>query len=173
MRGSRSRHEARVLSARECGFGPRLCAMGSRCARPGAGCYIRLRMEASRMVRPRARDETRAPMSRHTITSGLDALFLRRMAARLDRGAAAAVRGHGLTVDQWRMLDLLASTGPLPMAALCEELSLAGATATRVADRLVVEALAYRSIDDTDRRRVVLGASERGLELREIGRAHV
>ena len=106
-------------------------------------------------------------MSRHTITSGLDALFLRRMAARLDRGAAAAVRGHGLTVDQWRMLDLLASTGPLPMAALCEELSLAGATATRVADRLVVEALAYRSIDDTDRRRVVLGASERGLELRE------
>lgn len=101
------------------------------------------------------------------MTGGLDALFLRRMAARLDRGAAAVVRGHGLTVDQWRMLDLLADAGPLPMAALCEELSLAGATATRVADRLVAEALAYRSIDDTDRRRVVLRASKRGLELRE------
>ncbi len=106
-------------------------------------------------------------MSRHTMTSGLDALFLRRVATRLDRGAAAAVRGRGLTVDQWRMLDLLAGSGPLPMAALCEELSLAGATATRVADRLVAGALAYRSIDDTDRRRVVLGASERGLEVRE------
>lgn len=101
------------------------------------------------------------------MTSGLDALFLRRMAARLDRGAAAVVRGHGLTVDQWRMLDLLADAGPLPMAALCEELSLAGATATRIADRLVAEALVYRSIDDTDRRRVVLRAAKRGLELRE------
>ncbi len=101
------------------------------------------------------------------MTSGLDALFLRRMAARLDRGVAAAVREHGLTVDQWRMLDLVADAGPLPMAALCEELSLAGATATRVADRLVAEALASRSIDGTDRRRVVLRGSERGLELRE------
>lgn len=101
------------------------------------------------------------------MTSGLDALFLRRMASRLDRGAAAVVGGHGLTVDQWRMLDLLADAGPLPMAALCEELSLAGATATRVADRLVAEALAYRSIDDSDRRRVVLRAAKRGLELRE------
>ncbi|WP_017614680.1 MarR family winged helix-turn-helix transcriptional regulator [Nocardiopsis salina] len=105
-------------------------------------------------------------MGRHTTGRGIDALFLRRMAARLDRGAASVVRSHGLTVDQWRMLDLLAGSGPLPMAALCEELSLAGATATRVADRLVDEELARRSIDDRDRRRVVLRITGNGRDLR-------
>ncbi|MBE2998356.1 MarR family transcriptional regulator [Nocardiopsis sp. HNM0947] len=105
-------------------------------------------------------------MGSHTTGEGLDALFLRRMAVGLDRGAASVVRGHGLTVDQWRMLDLLAVSGPLPMAALCEELSLAGATATRVADRLVDEELARRSVDDNDRRRVVLRVTGNGRDLR-------
>ncbi|GAA1111072.1 MarR family winged helix-turn-helix transcriptional regulator [Nocardiopsis metallicus] len=96
---------------------------------------------------------------------GLPPLLLRKMAARLDACAAGLVREHGLTVDRWRMLELLVARGPLSMAVLSEELSLTGPTASRVADRLVSEALAYRNVDPTDRRRVVLQVSKRGRTL--------
>ena len=96
---------------------------------------------------------------------GLPPLLLRKMAARLDACAAGLVREQGLTVDRWRMLELLVARGPLSMAVLSEELSLTGPTASRVADRLVSEALAYRNVDPTDRRRVVLQVSKRGRTL--------
>lgn len=98
---------------------------------------------------------------------GLQPLLLRKVVARLDASAAASVREHGLTVDRWRMLELLVTRGPLPMTALSEELSLTGPTATRVADRLVSDALAYRSVDPADRRRVVLKAAKRGRALHD------
>ncbi len=104
-------------------------------------------------------------MAPESTRDGLDPLLLRRAAALVDQGAASVVREHRLTVDQWRMLELLAVHGPLAMSTLCGELSLAGATATRVADHLVTEDLAHRDIDDIDRRRVVLHASRQGRHL--------
>lgn len=96
---------------------------------------------------------------------GLRPLVLRRAVAALDAAVAALVRPHGLTVDQWRMLELLVARGPSSMAVLAEELSLPAATATRVADRLVTRAVLYRGIDPADRRRVVLRTAKRGGEL--------
>ena len=104
-------------------------------------------------------------MNPESARGGLDPLLLRRATVLVDRGADSVVHEHRLTVDQWRMPALLAVRGPLPMTALCEELSLAGATATRVADHLVTEDLAHRDIDDIDRRRVVLHASRQGKHL--------
>ena len=104
-------------------------------------------------------------MNTQSVRGGLDPLLLRRAAVLVDRGAASVVHEHRLTVDQWRMLALLVAGGKSSMAALCTELSLTGATATRVADHLVTEGLVRREIDDTDRRRVVLRASRKGREL--------
>lgn len=106
-------------------------------------------------------------MSETKLGGGLPPLLLRKMAARLDACAAGLVREHGLTADRWRMLELLVARGPLSMALLSEELSLTAPTATRVADRLVSNALAYRSVDPADRRRVVLKAAKRGRSLHD------
>ncbi|MDS1270112.1 MarR family transcriptional regulator [Lipingzhangella sp. LS1_29] len=97
----------------------------------------------------------------------IDPLLLRHVAAEVDRRAEEIVHGHGLTLDQWRTLDLLHTRGPHSMAALTSALGLTGPTATRVADHLVTTALAYRDADTTDRRRVVLRVSRRGTELHD------
>ncbi|MEC3891569.1 MULTISPECIES: MarR family winged helix-turn-helix transcriptional regulator [Nocardiopsis] len=104
-------------------------------------------------------------MSETNVGNALHPLLLRKVVAALDTAAADLVGAHDLTADRWRMLEVLVLAGPMSMARLSEELSLAGATATRVADRLVGDALAYRDVDPDDRRRVVLRAAERGRAL--------
>ncbi|QVQ52661.1 MarR family transcriptional regulator [Spiractinospora alimapuensis] len=106
-------------------------------------------------------------MSQQTVTSPVDPLVLRHVAAELDRRAERVVREFGLTVDQWRMLEMLSTRDAPTMSALATVLGLTGATTTRIADRLATQALAYRDADAGDRRRVVLRPSRRGLALYE------
>lgn len=72
---------------------------------------------------------------------------------------------HGLTVDRWRALRLLAERGPQSMAELGAATRISGPTLTRVVDRLVEDALVYRNVDPADRRRVNAHVSDRGRRL--------
>lgn len=86
----------------------------------------------------------------------------------LDGAAVATARvakivgAAGLSVDQWRVLDLVYRQPRQAMTEVATGLLIPAATATRIVDHLVSEGLIYRSVDQADRRRVVLHASERG-----------
>lgn len=96
-------------------------------------------------------------------------LALNRVAARLNTETGRALTGTGLTVDQWRVLDVLAATEGAAMSDIAAVAVITGPTLTRAVDRLVDRALVYRNLDHADRRRVLVRLSERGVELhREI-----
>lgn len=97
----------------------------------------------------------------------IDPLLLRQVTHLVDQSAGEVADGHGLTIDQWRMLERLARGGADTMAGLATSLALTGPTATRVADRLVTQALVYRAVDTTDRRKVLLRLSRRGHRLHD------
>lgn len=68
----------------------------------------------------------------------------------------------GLTLDQWLVLDALAGSRGSTMTGLGTDTRLTGPTLTRVVDRLVMTALAFREVDSADRRRVRVYLSPRG-----------
>jgi DNA-binding MarR family transcriptional regulator len=72
------------------------------------------------------------------------------------------LRAEGLTVDQWLVLDALAGSRGVAMADLAASTLVTGPTLTRVVDRLVLTALAFREVDAADRRRVRVYLSPRG-----------
>ncbi|WP_165922119.1 MarR family winged helix-turn-helix transcriptional regulator [Pseudonocardia endophytica] len=69
-----------------------------------------------------------------------------------------------LTVDRWRVLDLLADGEGHAMFAVATAIAVPGPSLTKIVDRLVDAALVYRLVDDRDRRRVLAFASSHGLE---------
>ncbi|GII64115.1 MarR family transcriptional regulator [Sphaerisporangium krabiense] len=92
-------------------------------------------------------------------------LALNRVAARLNTETGQALAGTGLTLDQWRVLDVLATTEGLAMSEIAAAAVITGPTLTRAVDRLVDRAYIYRNLDHTDRRRVLVRLSERGAEV--------
>ena len=80
----------------------------------------------------------------------------------LSRRIEAVLAAESLTVDQWRVLDLLADTHGHPMSEIAAQIVIPGPTLTKIVDRLVDAALAYRLVDDADRRRVLVFASGEG-----------
>lgn len=69
-----------------------------------------------------------------------------------------------LTVDRWRVLDLLADGEGHAMFAIATAIAVPGPSLTKIVDRLVDAALVYRLVDDRDRRRVLAFASSHGME---------
>ncbi|MFD9895673.1 MarR family transcriptional regulator [Amycolatopsis sp. NPDC059027] len=82
----------------------------------------------------------------------------RAVTARVEQVLAA----EGLTLDQWLALDALTGRGGLAMTDLADRTLTTGPTLTRVVDRLVGTAQAYREVDAGDRRRVLVHLSARG-----------
>lgn len=76
-----------------------------------------------------------------------------------------ATAGHGLSLDRWRVLDLVGRQPGVAMTGLVTQLLIAPATATRTVDHLVSDGVVYRVVDPTDRRRVVLRITSRGQQL--------
>ena len=76
--------------------------------------------------------------------------------------AAEELAPFELTVDRWRVLDLVNRMNGLTMTALASRLAIPSTTATRLVDHLVSVGSLYRVVDHGDRRRVVLHISERG-----------
>lgn len=73
-----------------------------------------------------------------------------------------ALRGAGISVEQWRVMAHLYEHGGCTMSELSAAAGLSGATLTRMVDRLTTSALAHRNVDPTDRRRVLVHLSRRG-----------
>lgn len=94
--------------------------------------------------------------------TGVDAWLLTLIADGTNQRISEALASKGLTVDQWRVLDYLAFSGPCTMSRLASATSINGATLTRLTDLLVTKALVYRMADDHDRRRVLVHLSDRG-----------
>ncbi len=83
----------------------------------------------------------------------------------LARRTEAALAGHGLTVDQWRVLDLLSDGEGHTMSEIVAAIVVPGPTLTKIVDRLVDAAAVYRLVDARDRRRVLALLSESGHDL--------
>lgn len=103
----------------------------------------------------------RAQVQRQPSLSRLLGQIDRQVARRLD----AILAGRGLTVDQWRALDILADGEGHVMSEIAATLVVPGATLTKIMDKLVDAALMYRLVDDRDRRRVLAFISDKGNKL--------
>lgn len=104
----------------------------------------------------RARSEKWPPVGR--LLSQID----RQVARMIETGPLA---GRGLTIDQWRAVDILADGEGHPMSEIATTIVIPGATLTKIMDKLVDAALVYRLVDDRDRRRVLAVLSEKGHKL--------
>ena len=71
----------------------------------------------------------------------------------------------GCSIEQWRVLALLADEQGHTMTEVADYALLPAPTATKLIDRLVAGNLVYRHPDPADRRRVLVHASERGRDL--------
>jgi DNA-binding MarR family transcriptional regulator len=81
---------------------------------------------------------------------------------RVSSRVAAALGPDGPSVDQWRVLSLLADGAGHPMSEIAAHAMVPAPTLTKIVDRLVDAALVYRRVDEADRRRVLVFLSDRG-----------
>lgn len=87
---------------------------------------------------------------------------LTRAARRVTAKVEPVLKSAGLTLDQWLVIDALAAARGSTMTELAAATLVTGPTLTRVTDRLVLTAVAYREVDPADRRRVRVYLSSRG-----------
>jgi DNA-binding MarR family transcriptional regulator len=93
------------------------------------------------------------------LLTGAERLLARRFATILD--------AHGRTLDDWRVISLLADGAGHPMTELAERAFLPPASLTRLVDHLVDDNLLYRRVDDVDRRRIRAYLTPRGRRLHQ------
>ena len=73
-----------------------------------------------------------------------------------------ALRSCGSSVDQWRILRLLADRGGCPMTVVADHVLLLAPKLSKLVDRMVAANLIHRRSDHQDRRRVLIVISARG-----------
>jgi DNA-binding MarR family transcriptional regulator len=73
-----------------------------------------------------------------------------------------ALRGCGSSLDQWRILSLLADRGGCPMNVVADHVLLLAPKLSKLVDRMVAANLIQRRRDHEDRRRVLIVISQRG-----------
>ncbi len=81
-----------------------------------------------------------------------------------------ALKAEGATLEEWRVLSFLGDGTGHAMAEVAEFALLTAPTLTKVVDRMVSLGLVLRRVDDTDRRRVLVFASDRGAEAPPLDR---
>jgi DNA-binding MarR family transcriptional regulator len=81
---------------------------------------------------------------------------------RVSSRVAAALRTQQSSIEEWRVLSMLADRAGHSMSEIAEYALLPAPTATKLIDRMVSTNLVYRRIDPTDRRRVLVFLSPRG-----------
>lgn len=87
--------------------------------------------------------------------------------------AAELLIGTSLTLDRWRVLELVARHRELTMSGLATQLGVPSSTATRIVDSLVADGALHRVVDLADRRRVRLMLTERGQVIEIEARQHL
>lgn len=83
----------------------------------------------------------------------------------LGRIRSVVHEGMDLTYNQYKMLLTIADKGQCPLNLLARELRIAMSSASEMVDRLVQLGLVHRSIDEGNRRQVIIVTSPRGDEL--------
>ncbi len=82
--------------------------------------------------------------------------------------------GMDLTYNQYKMLLTIYDKGSCQLNLLARELQIAMSSASEMVDRLVNLGFVYRTVDEENRRQVVIYTTERGEELiRELRRGIV
>ena len=84
---------------------------------------------------------------------------------RVSRQIETVVNREGLSLDQWRVLILLSDRRDHSMSEIASYVMVPAPTLTKIVNRLVEAAFVHRRVDDADRRRVLVLASEHGAEL--------
>jgi DNA-binding MarR family transcriptional regulator len=79
--------------------------------------------------------------------------------------SSVAALDDQVTLPQLRVLVMIASRGPLNLAAVAHGLRVHPSNATRVCDKLVTAGLLHRSDDPEDRRNLILRLTGSGCEL--------
>ncbi|GAA1535252.1 MarR family winged helix-turn-helix transcriptional regulator [Nocardioides humi] len=85
-----------------------------------------------------------------------------RVEAALRRALQPLLDEHGLTLEHWRILAVVADAPGLGMGEVATAAAVPAATLTRHADRLVERGLLVRRVDPADRRRAVVALSPLG-----------
>ncbi|MEV4558412.1 MarR family transcriptional regulator [Kitasatospora sp. NPDC049285] len=88
--------------------------------------------------------------------------LLSRAEHRMARRLAALLAEEGCTVEQWRVLALVADGQGHPMTEIAEHVLMPPPSLTKLVDRMVADNLVHRRPDPTDRRRVLLHLTARG-----------
>jgi len=88
--------------------------------------------------------------------------LLSRVEREVTRRLTALLAAEGCTIDEWRILSLLARTGGRPMTAIAQATLLLAPTLTKRIDRMVADGLVYRRAGVDDRRRVLVLLAPRG-----------
>ncbi|MGH3585842.1 MAG: MarR family transcriptional regulator, partial [Pseudonocardia sp.] len=89
-------------------------------------------------------------------------LMLDRAAGRVSTAVQKVLRDSGLTLERWRILDLLAEREGMTMSEIANAVVVTGPTLTRIVDDLATRALVHREVDALDRRRVLVHLTPRG-----------
>ena len=95
-------------------------------------------------------------------------LDLARLLTIVERGVvvrlAETLKAEGTTIEEWRVLSLLADGNGHAMTEIAEYALLPAPSLTKLVDRMVSQNLVIRRADDVDRRRVLVLISDRGLQ---------
>jgi DNA-binding MarR family transcriptional regulator len=89
----------------------------------------------------------------------------------MTRRLAAALEAEDCSVEEWRVLSLLSDGRGHAMSDVAEYALMPAPSLTKLVDRLVSAALAYRRKDPGDGRRVLLYLSSRGRTRHRAGAA--
>jgi DNA-binding MarR family transcriptional regulator len=93
-------------------------------------------------------------------------LLLDRAAGRVSSAVQKVLRDSGVTLEKWRILDLLAEREGMTMSEIASAVVVTGPTLTRIVDDLATRALVHREVDVHDRRRVLVHLTPRGQRMR-------
>ncbi|MBL1076648.1 MarR family transcriptional regulator [Nocardia sp. 2] len=102
-------------------------------------------------------------MDDSTALGALDDLarLVRRASQELDRAIAGCL--GETSVGRWHVLHAVAGGAGLSMSQLADATLLNAATLTRLIDAMIADNLVHRKVDDTDRRRVLVFPTRRGV----------
>jgi DNA-binding MarR family transcriptional regulator len=99
-------------------------------------------------------------------STGADALeeltrLVRQASQELERSISTCL-GESSTA-RWHVLVAVADSAGHPMSEIADATQLTGASLTRLIDAMIADNLVHRKVDDTDRRRVLVFPTKRGL----------
>jgi DNA-binding MarR family transcriptional regulator len=106
----------------------------------------------------------KSPSPNSPITEHL-AYLLAQANREINRQLETRLSQEGVPVEQWRILKVLSDGNGHSMGELADAVLLNHPTLTKMIDRMVSDALVYRVQDPTDRRKVLMFVSDRGMGL--------